>query len=506
MKFAIRVDGSRAIGTGHVRRMISLAKALREMGGDIVFVWRELGLDNGAEFSAAGFRSLRLAAPSQSFTPALGEPPHAGWAEVPASTDAAETVAALANERIERMIVDSYAFAARWHRTVGDALGVPVAVIDDLADRELLANPVVDHNFAPDHRAKYAGRVPTAARLLGGPRFALLDPSYSSKPRHALHENVKSIGVFMGGVDTANATARVLDAIAAAGFAGETEIVATSANSHLPELIARAQADPRLKISVDLPDLSDFFARHGLQIGAGGGATWERCCIGAPTLGLIVADNQHASLRPLAQAGALAVCDSLDVGALASALDTLIGDSRLRAAFAEASRALVDGLGASRVAAALMQPAITVRAATLEDAERMFTWRNDPAVRGVSRNAQAFGLADHHSWLRTTLASSTRQLFIGEIGGQPVGVIRFDRLVDARREVSLYLDPTYLGLGLGSALLRAGEKAVSGAGGFAATVLPGNPASSKLFAAAGYHELSPGQWIKGADGGAKEEA
>lgn len=506
MKIAVRVDGSRAIGTGHVRRMISLAKALREMGGDIVFLWRDLGLDNGAEFSAAGFPSLRLAAPSQPFTPALGEPPHARWAEVPASVDAAETVAALANARIERVVVDSYAFDARWHRTVGDALGVPIAVIDDLADRELLADLVVDHNFAPDHRVKYAGRLPAATRLLGGPRFALLDPGYASKPRLALHQDVRSIGVFMGGADPANATARALDAIAATGFAGETEVVATSANAHLPELIARAEASPRLKLSVGLPDLSGFFARHDLQIGAGGGATWERCCIGAPTLGVVVADNQHASLRPLAEAGVLAVCDSLDVEALARALGALIGDSRRRAAFAEASRALVDGPGACRVAAALMQPALTVRAATFEDAERMFDWRNDPAVRAVSRNAEAFGMADHLAWLRKTLASGMRQLFIGEIGGQPVGVIRFDRLADARREVSLYLDPTYLGLGLGPALLRAGEKAVGGAGGFAATVLPENPASSKLFAAAGYHELTPGLWTKGADGGAKEEA
>ena len=58
-------------------------------------------------------------------------------------------------------------------------------------------------------------------------------------------------------------------------------------------------------LTLDEPDLAAFFARHDLQIGAGGGATWERCCIGAPTIAIVVAANQSAVVPALDRLGAL---------------------------------------------------------------------------------------------------------------------------------------------------------------------------------------------------------
>jgi RimJ/RimL family protein N-acetyltransferase len=67
--------------------------------------------------------------------------------------------------------------------------------------------------------------------------------------------------------------------------------------------------------------------------------------------------------------------------------------------------------------------------------------------------------------------------------------VRFDRRDDGSHEVSIYLDPALPGLGLGRAVLRAGEEALAarcGAVTVHASVRAGNVASQRLFAAAGY--------------------
>ena len=67
---------------------------------------------------------------------------------------------------------------------------------------------------------------------------------------------------------------------------GPIEVVSTSANPHLRGLAAQVRADSLARLSVDLHDLAAFHARHDLQIGASGGATWERCCVGVPSLSM----------------------------------------------------------------------------------------------------------------------------------------------------------------------------------------------------------------------------
>lgn len=352
MKIAFRVDASRQMGTGHLRRSLSLAKALREAGAEVVFVTRDLGVDSGAMIAAAGFPYHRLAAPAGEFA---GDPavPHAAWAGVDADADAARTAACL-EDGADWVVVDHYGFGARWHRAVRAALGCRIAAIDDMADRDFDIDLLIDHNYARDHRAKYAGRLQETTPILGGPAYALLGPAFADAPRYAFSRTVRTMGVFMGGVDAANVTCTVLDAIDATGFAGPVEVVSTSANPHLATLREQVGRRPGATLSLDVPDLSGFFARHDLQIGAGGGASWERCCIGVPTLLLIVAENQRAVVPDLAREGIVATVDSLARDAIARALGALVDDPDRRAELARRSRALVDGNGARRVAGRLL--------------------------------------------------------------------------------------------------------------------------------------------------------
>lgn len=351
---AIRVDASAAIGTGHLKRCLSLAQALIEAGADVRFVCRALDAVAATVLGDSGIPTLWLPVPAQAFTPAPDAPPHAAWAAVPQAQDAHDTALALNGWTPHWLAVDHYAFDARWHQAMRDALGCRLLVIDDTADRALDADALLDHNWAPDHRAKYAGRLQREPLWLCGPRFALLASAYQGAHRYRFHCAVRSMGIFMGGTDPGGISARVLNACRRAGFKGPVEVVSTSANPQLTALRDACQRDGNTTLTLDQPDLAAFFARHDLQIGAGGGASWERCCIGPPTVLLALTANQQAVVPGLA---ALRAVRTTGYPNLPYVLRELIADSAARLVLSERAAGLVDGRGAERVAFQLLNGA-----------------------------------------------------------------------------------------------------------------------------------------------------
>ena len=340
---AIRADASAAIGLGHVKRCLALAQALRRNGASVTFLTRAIDVDAAALVRADGFAAIVIG-PGQA---------------TDQSIDAEESLRHRDAFADGLMVVDNYALDARWHGMVRGASRAKLVAIDDLADRALDVDLLVDHNLG-DLAVKYADRIGAQTIVLGGPRHALLGPGYASAPRHTLGAQVGSVGIFMGGTDAANVSAVALMACRLAEFTGPVEIATTSGNPNLATLRTLAAARLHTTLAVDLADLAAFFARHGLQIGAGGGATWERCCIGAPTLALIAAANQVPVLRPLQALGAVELVEGDGDGALPGArrladrLAMLLADAPRRAMLSSRSRALVDGRGAARVADQLM--------------------------------------------------------------------------------------------------------------------------------------------------------
>jgi UDP-2,4-diacetamido-2,4,6-trideoxy-beta-L-altropyranose hydrolase len=354
MRLAIRVDASARIGIGHVKRCLALATAICAKGaGDVLFVTRALG-STAEQLRSAGYAVEVLPVPKEDELPAseITVPPHLAWAGVEQAVDAAETIERISSWCPDWVLVDHYAFDSQWQDTLRAATGTRLAAIDDLADRSLSVDLLVDHNICADHHAKYVGRLPLNVRLLGGPAFALVDPVYAGAPRYKFKPKVRSVGVFMGGADASDITPLALRACRDGGFVGHIEVVSTTANPHLARLRAACVGWAQAELSIDLPDLTGFFARHDLQIGAAGGASWERCCIGAPSLLVTVAANQIPVATGLGNHGAAIVLthDELREESMRQAIRETIDDSSLRLRLSNTAQRLVDGCGAVRVA------------------------------------------------------------------------------------------------------------------------------------------------------------
>lgn len=353
MKAVVRVDASAAMGTGHLRRCMSLAMALRTAGWQTHFICRALGYPAQTVLEQEGFSCTLLPEPDQRWLPGDDDPPHAQWAQLSWARDADDTLAVIEGQATNLVVIDHYGFDQRWHEQVRSQAGCRIAVIDDTADRALSPDVLIDHNHVPSHAQKYLGKIPAGTLGLYGPSYALLHPGYAQAQRCFIRQAVRSVGIFMGGIDRDNYTSMALDALAKAGFSGKIEVAASSQYPHLHLLQHRAATSGGdLHITLDQPDLRDFYARHNLQIGASGGATWERCCIGAPSLCIIVAANQAQVLLPLKD---MQVLDAIEespptVDGLADRIRKLCADPTFRARISENAKLLVDGRGASRVA------------------------------------------------------------------------------------------------------------------------------------------------------------
>lgn len=350
------------IGSGHVMRCLALADALRDGGDETLFIARTMPGGLRRRLQQAGHR-LILAPPAprmRSFD--VNDPPYAHWLDADWDTDAAATLCALGPERWDWLAVDHYALDTRWAGLIRQK--VPrILAIDDVADRRLDADLVLDQNLQPEPEARYLRRLirPDPAKLMMGPGFALLRSEFAALASRRAHRSgpVETLLIAFGGGDAHGATQRALSELAAPGFEALRLIVVVGGLHPDKARLEALSADrPNVELVFDTADVAQLMLRSDLAIGAGGGMGYERMCLGLPAITIALEHNQEGPSAYLAERGLatyLGRIDQLQPGAIAQAVERAMrGDIDLSGQ-AQAGMRLVDGRGASRVAARLHQ-------------------------------------------------------------------------------------------------------------------------------------------------------
>lgn len=489
-KIALRVDASSQIGTGHFMRCLTLADALRERGAHTRFVSRHLPEHLRSKLAKKGHEFALLDTVPNNV--ALDELTHASWLGVSQSQDAADSIQALSGQDWDWLIIDHYALDSRWESMLRQSAR-KILAIDDIADRQHDCDVLLDQNLYADMETRYVGKVPAHCQQLLGPRYALLRDEFGRlheqiKPRSG---SVKRVLVFFGGIDADNYTGRTIEALAQLGVPKVHVDVVIGAQHPSRKHIETECAQHGFDCHVQTDKMAKLMAAADLAIGAGGTATWERCCLGLPTLAFCTADNQQKQVKDAAQRGLLyspEIAGDLTevIGRHALAL---IENSHLRQFISDNGMQTVNGCGVSGVLASMGCNDIEIRLATLADSEKLFNWRNHPGIREVSRNTDVIAWKDHQNWFASILADSKKWLLIGEDIGAPIGVVRFDAQND-EAEVSIYLTPEKASSGLGLDLLHSAEHWLTAnhpeIHKIHAYVLGTNERSLRFFSKAGY--------------------
>lgn len=314
MLVVFRADASAEIGTGHIMRCLTLADELARQGHQCQFICREHDGCVDELVASRGYKIiiLRVGGGAKLGTSGDENSAYADWLGVSWQQDADQSVEVLASIEADWLIVDHYALDARWERKVAKVVG-RVMVIDDLADRHHECALLLDQNLGRSP-SDYDGLVPEDCRRLIGPEYALLRPEFSELRGRCMKRRVeptlKRILISLGGADRANVTGRVLDALATTALPPDIQldIIMGAAASHLDEVRQQAARLPfQAMVSVNVSDMAQRMYMADLSIGAAGGTSWERCCLGLPAVLVVLADNQVAGAMALEEAGAAAV-------------------------------------------------------------------------------------------------------------------------------------------------------------------------------------------------------
>ena len=472
-----RVDAGPAIGGGHVMRCLTLAEALSKAG------WRCL---------------FATTSETEDTVPGLAR---SGFARLPMPADPTEQPAALQRELPDGpdlLVVDHYGLDVAFESACR-AWATRILVIDDLADRPHDCDILIDQTYG---RAAedYTSLVPERCEVLAGAQYALLRPAFAAaRPealarREAQQGRIDRILVSMGTVDPRNATGLVLEGVREAGLDATVDVVLGSGAPHMEAVREQTEAMTSARLLTDVADIATLMSNADLAIGAGGTTSWERCCLGLPTLAVTIADNQVTVLEELARSGAVRplgdLCD-LSASAVAATLHELTSGPAKVKAMSTAAQAVCDGRGPVRLLVTLAGEITThegarIRLRTMEsrDEATVLEWQCRPGMRRHFRNPEPPDPATHQMWMRDRLKDPDCLPTIVQCDGRSCGLLRLDKRGN-RAEISILVAPEFWGRGISVAALSLARGALPGYT-LVAQIDPRNAASLKAFARAGF--------------------
>jgi spore coat polysaccharide biosynthesis protein SpsF len=336
----IRCDGGGRFGYGHVKRMVALARALRDREGTgSVFLLN--GTDDALQpICRAGFAAERIN-PAGEF----------------------DTLQSAIRTREPGLVVLDCRESVSMVELRRLTAQVPVtAVIDDASRRRLAADlayypPVPQVDALDWHGARTTVRTGWEWTLLGLPHQSQRPRAQSSRP---------TLLVSMGGSDPMGLTLRAARALARVEPVFRVRFV-IGPGMEDRERVARAivALRPNFETIEGADDLAIEYASADAALVAFGVSAYELAAFGVPAIYLGLTKDHALSASAFEHAGmglSLGVAENVTDEAIAKAVWQLLNDAQRRREMRAAGLMTIDGEGAARIAADLVRELSSRRA------------------------------------------------------------------------------------------------------------------------------------------------
>ena len=469
MKFVFRVDASLQIGTGHLMRCLTLAECLKNNGIDISFICRKNSGNLRAKIIKKGFRLFELESLSKArYDDKLF---HSKWLTVTQQEDADQCKEILEKIKPDWLVVDHYALDHEWESDLKH-LSTNLMVIDDLADRNHNCDLLLDQTFGriAEH---YIDLVPKLCTVLVGPEYSLLRPDFSEWRSYSIERrsqaNFKNLLITMGGVDLENHTEDVLIKLNRCSLPEDINITIVL-GSHCPNLESLKMRAERSKytvsIKVDVDNMAEIMANSDIAIGAAGTTSWERCCMGLPTIQIVLAENQKFLAEKLSKINASMLVNENN------SLESLINDaSKWMQDVSISSAKITDGTGTLKVASQITDSIVKFKLQEFGEVELVsyvdlnfndqafaLKMRNDISVKRWMYSQREISQKEHRDFIKKLNDNNERLYFLVKLQGTIVGSINFSNIVpNDSLDFGLFTNPYTELKGAGRILEAAGN-------------------------------------------------
>ena len=332
-----RADANRKIGEGHVVRCIAIAKQLRRLGKEVLFVTADAS--PARLLAGEGLMHITL---------------NTDWMCMDEETKV--LVAVLKKSHTKCMLVDSYYATPEYFERLSGI--TRLLCMDDFGLNVYPVDTVINYNayaYAIDYVRMYDGM---STKLLLGPKYAPLREEFSTASHKPITARIHDIMITTGSTDPFHVSDGIVQRMAGDRFFDgvRLHIVAGRYYTNMDALVHLSQTYPQVIVHRNMSDIWSLMATCDAAVSAGGTTVYELCACGVPSVIFGFVDNQMTMRRFLGSAGAMIDCG--DVRELKDeCLDNIVkgikalADAEKRAALREKARRITDGRGAARLAA-----------------------------------------------------------------------------------------------------------------------------------------------------------
>ncbi len=451
MRIVFRVDASLEIGSGHVMRCLALADIFQENGAKVQFICRKYKGNLISKIISKGFIVLEL--DDSNSSKCDHKLFHSHWLGASQKKDSEDCLSFLKQESVSWLIIDHYGIDEDW-QTYLKGNYQKLMVIDDLADRRHQCDLLLDQTFGRQ-KIDYKNLVPETSNLILGSKYALLRPEFKTWREYSLDRrkapSLRELLINMGGMDNQNVTKIVLEEISRCNLPKDINItiIMGALSPHLKSIkILAKNLCYRASVKVEVSNLAEIMANSDIAIGASGSSTWERCCLGLPTIQFISAENQIFLAEALSNQHIIKLANNTSElkKLLESASDWITSIS-------SSAKSICSGQGIYKIFNKMSNLEIILNKfgkvklenyvnSSKKNMALTLSMRNHSKVRKFMFNTQEISKESHINFIQTLAERADIRYFLVKQNQQVIGSINFSQ-INAHKSVEfgIYTNP-----------------------------------------------------------------